>query len=408
MCCSVMFSFFPKPYPDEILYSVFSRYHLRSGNRSAVQTMQDLFNDPNHKATVDLPCRLDVLALNLSPCSMHTVDSLLQNHTLYPFYTVFMPEEKLKQAQQSWHFGNSHNSGWGAVLNRKRGGFLSRPGAASNLIDTPAYFRFCPLCLKQDQQMYGEPYWHRLHQTPGVLVCPMHTVALQVSLVPTEMLSRNQRTYHAASLENCPCDLPAPSYSVKVFEKLLQLATDVAQLMHQPLPCRGQAWFVKQYAALLFERGLGTTTIPKYEELVVQFLSYYGQEFLSVLDSQISADNDGWPFSIALIPTESFHPVRHLLMSRFLSRPIEDIFLKDYKPLPFGKGPWLCLNVCADHYAKPVITELLIDYSGNAEKPVGTFECECGYVYHRIGPDKLPKDKYRIDYLPGVPWGMRA
>jgi hypothetical protein len=27
-----MLSFFPTPYPDEILYSVFARYHARSGN----------------------------------------------------------------------------------------------------------------------------------------------------------------------------------------------------------------------------------------------------------------------------------------------------------------------------------------------------------------------------------------
>jgi hypothetical protein len=35
-----MLSFFPTPYPDEILYSVFARYHARSGNIKPDETMK--------------------------------------------------------------------------------------------------------------------------------------------------------------------------------------------------------------------------------------------------------------------------------------------------------------------------------------------------------------------------------
>ncbi len=37
-----MVSFFPQPYPDEILYSVIAPYHIRSGNTSPKITLQEL------------------------------------------------------------------------------------------------------------------------------------------------------------------------------------------------------------------------------------------------------------------------------------------------------------------------------------------------------------------------------
>lgn len=38
-----MLTFFPTPYPDEILYSTFARYHMRSANSSIKDTLDDLF-----------------------------------------------------------------------------------------------------------------------------------------------------------------------------------------------------------------------------------------------------------------------------------------------------------------------------------------------------------------------------
>lgn len=30
-------------------------------------------------------------------------------------------------------------------------------------------------------------------------------------------------------------------------------------------------------------------------------------------------------------------------------------------------------------------------------RPRGTFKCECGFVYSRVGPDRLPADRYKLD-----------
>ena len=84
-----MLSFFPIPYKDEILYSVFARYHIRSGNTSFKSTINDLFGSTNITAVMDLPSNLNKLIENLPVGSKYTAEYLIYNHTLYPFYALF-------------------------------------------------------------------------------------------------------------------------------------------------------------------------------------------------------------------------------------------------------------------------------------------------------------------------------
>ena len=39
--------FFPTPYKDELLYSVFARYCVQSGNVSSIQNFDDMFGTRN-------------------------------------------------------------------------------------------------------------------------------------------------------------------------------------------------------------------------------------------------------------------------------------------------------------------------------------------------------------------------
>ena len=55
-----MLGSFPTPYPDELLYSVVARYHIRSGNKSFRQTHEELFE------TVELQPDKIVLPNNLN------------------------------------------------------------------------------------------------------------------------------------------------------------------------------------------------------------------------------------------------------------------------------------------------------------------------------------------------------
>ena len=45
---------------------------------------------------------------------------------------------------------------------------------------------------------------------------------------------------------------------------------------------------------------------------------------------------------------------------------------------------------------KPVVTDLTITICYDTRKPVGTFRCDCEFVFSRRGPDKSRDDQYRI------------
>lgn len=263
-------------------------------------------------------------------------------------------------------------------------------------VTMPRYFRFCPQCLSEDLQNYGELYWHRLQQTPGVLACPVHSLILQNSTVPMQGLNKHE--YYAASTENCPVSANRTIYSHDTLEKLLQLAKDIYWLINSNLPSKELQWFRRQYVALLIEKGFANATGRVHQRnLLDSFLFFYGREMLIALDSMVNYnDNHNWVTSIIWKHRKSFHPIRHLLMIRFLKNSLSEFFKNDFEYKPFGEGPWLCLNAAANHYLKPVITNLVITLCSDTKKPVGTFSCSCEMVYCRTGPDQTDKDKLRI------------
>jgi Tn7-like transposition protein D/TniQ len=385
-----MLSFFPTPYPDEILYSVFARYHARSGNTKPDETLQELFNSRNTIVRADLPYNLAFLIKNLPLLSPHTTESLIQKHTLYPMYAVFMPDRK------------------SAILKYMKGEFGTHIyRGIGSLLHLPKYFRFCPKCLFENLHTFGQAYWHRLHQTPGVLVCTIHDVVLSDSIVP--IWSNNWHQVGIASLENCPISNVARNYSDSTKELLRLIASDIEWLMtcdFKSLPSKELDWFHIQYIVLLMKRNLATLDRQVYEPgLRQKFLSFYGSEFLEALGINFSYNNINL-FNILRLNREVFDPVMHLLMIRFLRNSPSTFFARKSKYKPFGKGPWLCLNPACEHYLHFVVTKLVMLFNRDVystysyiKNPQGTFECDCGFKYSKSGVNLNKLDKFRFERI---------
>jgi len=73
---------------------------------------------------------------------------------------------------------------------------------------------------------------------------------------------------------------------------------------------------------------------------------------------------------------------------------------------PFGSKPWPCLNKAANHFQEAVVDSCVITRDFKTHNPVGTFACDCGFVYSRKGPDKNADDRYKIGRIKsfGVVW----
>lgn len=385
-----MLSFFPTPYPGEILSSVFARYHVRSGNIKPDETLQELFNSRSIIVRTDLPYNLASLIKNLPLLSPHTAESLSQKHTLYPIYAVFMPKRRSAIVR---------------YMKGELGTYIYRGIARS--VHLPRYFKFCPLCLFENLHTFGEAYWHRLHQTPGVLVCTIHDVALNDSIVP--IWSDKWHKVSIASLENCPISNVTRNYSESTKQKLRLIASDIELLMtcdFKSLPCKELDWFHIQYMALLSRRNLATLDLQIYERRLRQeFLSFYGNEFLEALGRDVSYKNKNL-FNILRLDLEVFDPVMHLLMIRFLSDSPSTFFARKSKYKPFGKGPWLCLNPACEHYLHFVVTKLEMLLNSEIDStysyitnPRGTFECDCGFKYSKSGVNLTEDDKFRFERI---------
>ena len=208
----------------------------------------------------------------------------------------------------------------------------------------------------------------------------------------------NKHEYKAAVEENCVEPDIAVNYSDDVFEKLIRLAEDAQVLLNSDFEKRDIEWYKEQYLAKMIEMGFATSNGKVHQkEFIKEFIDYYGEVFLDIVQSGVDADNDSnWLMDMVRKKNKTAHPIRHLLLSRFLGISLHDLFYKKMEYKPFGDGPWPCLNAAADHYLKPVVCDLKVSHSTDLKCPVGTFSCTCGFVYTRSGPDESEDARYRF------------
>src|SRR5262249_25396219 len=90
---------FPEPYPGEPVYGLCSRYSQRMQYPSAHAVVKDLFCTRNVTAVVDMPGHLDRLVSSLSPGYSVSADQLIVQHTLFPYYTLFLPQGRREQVR---------------------------------------------------------------------------------------------------------------------------------------------------------------------------------------------------------------------------------------------------------------------------------------------------------------------
>ncbi len=383
-----MIGLFPEPYPDELLYSVCARFSDRVQYPGSSSVMRELFGTKNAVAVVDLPSRLGHLVAVLPPGHRYTVERLIDDHTLLPFYSPFCPPERINFVREDMLGTN------GSRIHGRLGILVSK---------RPEWLQFCPLCVQSDLRQFGEPYWHRLHQVPGVEVCPVHAVFLEASDVPvgTRRKSCELLTAFRAIRATPPRSL---SLTEPTHQALLKIAQDAAWLLNQPHFTPGLDAVRYRYRILLAFQGLATYRGNVYaKELGTAFKNFYTSEFLQRLrccfDEQ---SHHHWLIRLTHSKANKAQsPLHHLLLIHFLGYSAAEFFQLESEFHPFGVGPWPCLNQASDHFGQRKITTCRINYSEKhrQRQPVGTFSCTCGFVYCRIGPDESDNDRLRIDLL---------
>lgn len=197
-----MIGFFPEAYEDELIYSQLARYYVRTGYASYKTVANELFQNGGARPHVEYFIKFTQEALEAITRNI-SLEDVIMKHTMYPYYARFYPKDVKKAA-----FEDLMQMG-GGVRNMLTGS-LRRYGE-------DRYLRYCPMCLQEDKERYGESYWHRTHQLPSVNVCPKHHCYLCNSTVLINGTKKLSLTSAGEEIK----EVEEPVYSTNHIEKVV-------------------------------------------------------------------------------------------------------------------------------------------------------------------------------------------
>ena len=165
----------PMPLPDELLASSIARGAARLGLKPYLLRRQ-LFDYPAIRIHSLLTQDLKQIARALHDrCNWNlTAKELRDGHTLYPAAVPFISQQGFQDYAAEACFLEEH-------------GGLLRSLRATLFLEPLHRLRGCRVCQEEDRQRYGESYWHRIHQFPGIKLCfhhsePLHATEILASI----------------------------------------------------------------------------------------------------------------------------------------------------------------------------------------------------------------------------------
>lgn len=359
---------FPVPYPDETFYSVFCRYHLRCGS-PAYRTLSEGLFGRRIQMNSNTPPWIGMLSSKLPKKTGLTANYFMQHTTVLPYFAPFLAPSRVdtfreymlrKEADDESHFFSM--------------------GVGKLRYPRVLYLRFCENCWKEDAKRHGEPYWHRVHQLPGILMCHHHGEPLQNSPV---FVAEANRNLYATSLSLLEKSTACGNFKDDTIEKLMQLSHDSLWLLQ-----KGHQYGIDQtyqkYEAFLCKRGFSSLHGRIWHNRIFEAVyAYFGEDFLRRIDAYDQDPAITWSKRILLYQDKLRHPMYHILLQELLTGSTADFYKQDVsKPLPYGDGPWPCRNPICPHNRQDVIEQIEIQYVNKLHKAL--FQCPfCGFAYRR-------------------------
>lgn len=156
-----MLGYLPNFYPDELVYSWASRYYCHNGYPGYRQALEDLLIGKNDKIQFEFSGRFNSETL-AAITSMISYRDFILEHTMFPYYARFERINRRYTALNELCKGNTNiNSLLTIPYNSKE-----------------RHLSYCPLCVQEDRNQFGETYFHRIHQIRGIRICHKHCCKL--------------------------------------------------------------------------------------------------------------------------------------------------------------------------------------------------------------------------------------
>lgn len=287
---------FPTIYEDELLYSFISRYRRITGIVNKKALMKDLYSEKVSLNSVYFPVHCEQLINNLPINSKLTVDKLIKEHTLLIY---------------------------NGMRKEKRFSPYVKFGLAGSKIEMPNNLLYCPKCLEEDINKYGESYWRVLHQVVGVFYCNKH----KIQLLKSNICSNDSRIDFIC-LEDIDFTKSEPVID-KEFININLIYIELAEyLLKNDVTKKEKEFFSNIYIDLLRKKGFASKNGSLYvKELEQAFVDFYSNKYLKIMQSEINLEDDNnWFRRFIRSNSRQKHILRHLLMIQFLGIDIKELF----------------------------------------------------------------------------------
>lgn len=213
-----MITYFPEVYPDELLYSQLARCYVKVGYPAYIYMAEDFFQDKKVRPDIEFINTLTLTALQIVT-KKKTIEDIVLKHTMFPYYGRFISKERRNKAYQA---------------------LIGMKGNYNNLLPKvkscqDRFLRYCPMCVSEDRDKFGETYWHRKHQIVGINVCPIHRCYLKNSKVfmstkASPMLHHAEvvmpQTDNVETVQN-DIEFEVAEYVTAVFQSDLDIDSDI-------------------------------------------------------------------------------------------------------------------------------------------------------------------------------------
>jgi len=277
-----------RPYPDELLGSLLSRA-MRQLGLSQKRLMQHLTG--RNIATISTAITGHE---GIARAFGMDLEEFVYRHTLLPYAVAFMVPQDKERILTSLLSDSSD---------------LCIAAVAQNATKSTSALRFCVACKAQDLRLYGETYWRRSHQLPGVLRCALHDQPLRLSNVDI----RAKR----------PMVPPDEVQSAKAcnYEVSRLVLMDIARFSDQALRFGfSHGDWVEHYRDLAAGHGYSFTSGQIFGEVLSADLrEFYGDAYLSALGASIDlARRNPWPALLVRSSGANATALKHVLLNIFL------------------------------------------------------------------------------------------
>lgn len=374
-------SFFPTPYPDEDFRSVLYRYHLVTLHKEMSETSRELFGVRSNFTV--FPRSINKLLDKLPAFSKYSMQSFIDQHTLLPIFLPFIVQShREKILNEVANGGDLRESRVGKLVGNKYGKCISDK------------IKYCPYCIKEDNNLYGCSYIHREHQFFFINRCVKHKVKLISYCMVCGTELKYSPLHFMCTNGHQICNSSVGSVIEDLFENEIQRDLEYILQNSEKL---NDTIMRRRFLQYLSFRGYMRGESIRCQEFANDFINCYTEKKLSELGFNIDYLHKHNTYeNIFRSEKLVINVLLVLLITRFLGGTFEK-FMGDTLNLsveiPFGHGPWECKNKYCPKYRKALIT-YCERKNCKARGYSGKFYCEfCSTTYIKLWiPDKGAKE----------------